>query len=777
MCAGGGRCKRRKGCERRNQIAVAGRRFARKRPAHPPSTTVARASEVGERGPRRVTRFNAAIGVLAATALASLLAGCDRRTLRRRAAVPVQVRTHPWAVHVLDAVDRLPLQHTRPEPSRAARSYRRPAATSRAPRGDHLQRRHVGDLRRAVHHDQGSAHRGPAGSRGLNPSTPVPERPVRPALQHVHRQWVGHRRGRRFRPHDRRGGRHPHGLPVSTSTACTSLLVTPNTSPAKDLAVTTMAPSPNTVAVHGRAPAAELLRGHPHVPLVDRPVRHRAGQLFGAALARGPHRRPHHRQRLRRNAERVGRVQRDGQRRRHEQRTLRLHERAVSDDDGADRQHRILYPYPGTVFPLGLPSPLIQWRTTTRRPTTASAVKVTLQFPTHRDPHLHAGPRSCPSFRRRRRRRLRRSRGRPSRRASGRTSSRPSSATAARPAATRSSSIQRYVGGHAVRAGADHHSLRQRPAQGQRLLQLVRHEPRPELRLHARGSALRRRHAGGRQPTGRARRSWSGYNDPTLSGAGCRVCHNAAASGSLILSNSYLTNGNSGGGSEATTFSYNPTLGTPALIQGSQASSEATGATCSRSLRPRPDGTYLFTSAAPRAPNWRPRSLHDRRHFDHEQRPERPARGHAGVLARRRARSVQLLLGQRAARSRPASGDGKSLAMMDFSPPKHLLELPRAVDAAGLGLYSVWPSFLPPGQNGDRLSERDHRQRLATGPRTRSHVRRHRHLQQRRRHRGALVGQHRDDPGRDALSNTNGGTYLPRSALNGTLGVTKTRRT
>ncbi len=41
----------------------------------------------------------------------------------------------------------------------------------------------------------------------------------------------------------------------------------------------------------------------------------------------------------------------------------------------------IVYPYPGTVFPLGLSPPLIQWQNNNSPATTASAVKVTLRFP------------------------------------------------------------------------------------------------------------------------------------------------------------------------------------------------------------------------------------------------------------------------------------------------------------------------------------------------------------------------------------------------------------
>ena len=60
------------------------------------------------------------------------------------------------------------------------------------------------------------------------------------------------------------------------------------------------------------------------------------------------------------------------------------------------------------------------------------------------------------------------------------------------------------------------------------------------------------------QPLGmRLRPSYFPFTEPSAEvdiecvfchGAGCRVCHNVSADGSRVLSNSYLTNGNSGGG-------------------------------------------------------------------------------------------------------------------------------------------------------------------------------------------------------------------------------------
>ena len=188
-----------------------------------------------------------------------------------------------------------------------------------------------------------------------------------------------------------------------------------------------------------------------------------------------------------------------------------------------------------------------------------------------------------------------------------------------------------------------------------------------------------------------------GYNDPTLSGAGCRVCHNVATSGSAILSNSYLEFGDNGSGDEATTYTYNPTLGTPSLIQGSETLVGSAGSNVFTFAALSPDGTYLLTSASPQSTG-SPSQVYDlagnliASNFPSNLAAATP------VFSPDAAHVAFNFYSGSASPLAATSADGASLAMMDFSPPStfsnfQVLYTPTAP-------YSVWPSFLPPGQNG-----------------------------------------------------------------------------
>jgi hypothetical protein len=189
-----------------------------------------------------------------------------------------------------------------------------------------------------------------------------------------------------------------------------------------------------------------------------------------------------------------------------------------------------------------------------------------------------------------------------------------------------------------------------------------------------------------------------GYNDPTLSGAGCRVCHNAAAFGSTLLSNSYLSDGSSGSGSEATTWTYNPTLATPALIQGSQqliGTSYGTNKFTYSALSP--DGTYLLTSAAPASAGGASGLYTSAGSAIASNFPSTLGAA-TPVFSDDAAHVAFNFYSGNANPLSTLSADGKSLAMMDFAAPGsfsnfRVLSTPSA-------LYSVWPTFLPPGQNG-----------------------------------------------------------------------------
>ncbi|MEO8875781.1 MAG: hypothetical protein ABI461_09360, partial [Polyangiaceae bacterium] len=192
-----------------------------------------------------------------------------------------------------------------------------------------------------------------------------------------------------------------------------------------------------------------------------------------------------------------------------------------------------------------------------------------------------------------------------------------------------------------------------------------------------------------------------GYNDATNSGAGCRVCHNASSGGTKLLSNSYLTNGNSGSATSTTSWTYNPSLGTPAAIQGSEtlvgttyASNKFTYAALS------PDGSYLMTSAAPQSSN-AAASLFTV--GGTAMTSNAPAGLHAAtpVFAHDASAVAFNFYSGSASPLSTATGDGKSLAVMNFMPPATFSNFRTLyTPAAGVAAYAAWPTFLPPGQNG-----------------------------------------------------------------------------
>ncbi len=235
----------------------------------------------------------------------------------------------------------------------------------------------------------------------------------------------------------------------------------------------------------------------------------------------------------------------------------------------AETNVKVLYPYPATVLPLGLPSPLIQW---SNNSVAASAVKVTLRFPTT-GTTIFSWSEIVPE-----------------------SQTAPTPSLAAQPRATIPQAVwnafQQTVvrnsgstGGDAIfaiqryKSGTPSTLYAEVPttihfANGQLKGNIFYNSYGTNLVLNfastakgaAFGAATLEVPVNGTSPT-----VVVGYNDSTNSGAGCRVCHNVAASGAKILSNSYLSNGSTGSGAtEATTFTYNPNLATPALIQASQ---------------------------------------------------------------------------------------------------------------------------------------------------------------------------------------------------------------
>jgi hypothetical protein len=491
------------------------------------------------------------------------------------------------------------------------------------------------------------------------------------------------------------GGIELIGTPVPV-TDCTGIQVTPSTAPAKDLVITSMAPSPNSVNYTAALLPASCFAGIPSflwsIDQYDIAQISGTGQLTVAVPIAGPINVSAYAGTL--SASVVCNV------------TVDVVDTSAAPagftnaqfptTTGAVDNIQALYPYPGTVFPLGLPSPLIQWQNNNTPATVADAVKVTLRFPatgapifswseiqnelqTNPTPSLPGKPRAVipqdvwQDFEE--------------------TVVRNSGATGGDAVYA----IQRTVGGVLGQelATTIHFANGQLKGSifynsyGTNLVQNFGYTKNGQPF----GAATLQVAANGTSPT-----VVVGYNDPTLSGAGCRVCHNASAGGTRLLTNSYLSQGNSGGGSEATSFSYDPTLGSPAAIQGSQSligPSYNTNRFTYAALSP--DGTYLMTSSAPASSNGAA-ALYSIAGSPISS--NLPSNLHAATPAFA-ADASEVAFNFYQGDANPlssATADGKSLAMMDFSPPSTFSNF-RVLETPG-ALYSVWPTFLPPGQNG-----------------------------------------------------------------------------
>jgi hypothetical protein len=467
-----------------------------------------------------------------------------------------------------------------------------------------------------------------------------------------------------------------------TITACSALQVTPNTSPAKDLTITTMAPSPNTVQYTASLVPPSCYPAPPaflwSIDQYDIAQISTNGLLTLAVPIAGPITVTAYAGTL--SAAVVCNV------------TVKVVDTSAAPVGYTNAQFpvttgvadtiQVLYPYAGTVFPLGLPSPLIQW---SNGGTTANAAKVTLRFPSSGTP-IFSWSEIVPELQ-----------------------TAPTPSLAAQPRATIPQTVwidfQQTVVRQSGATGGDAVFAIQRVVGGvlraevPTIIHFANGQLKGNIYYNSYGTNLVHNFcctAGG-QPFGAATLEVPvngtsptvvvGYNDPTNSGAGCRVCHSVAANGTRILSNSYLLNGNSGGGSEQTTFTYNPLAGTPAQIQASETLVGSFGSNVFTFGAVSPDGTYLFNSAGPASSNG--------------------------------AANLYTLGGSVIASNVPSGlhaatptfspdaahlafndygGDGKSLHMIDFAPPATFSNLRNLYTPSSL--YSVWPSFLPPGQNG-----------------------------------------------------------------------------
>ena len=519
-------------------------------------------------------------------------------------------------------------------------------------------------------------------------------------------------------------------------TICSGLQITPSTSPAKDLAVTTMAPSPNTVSFTAALLPTSCYAGTLNVlwsiDKFDVAQISSAGVLTLAVPYAGPITVTAYAGAL--SASVVTNV------------TVNVVDTTVGPapsgysntqfpvTTGTTDNITILYPYPNTVFPLGLPSPLLQWSSSA--PTViASAVKVTLRFPATGTP-IFSWSEIVPELQ---------------------LLPAPSNTLAAQPRATLPQSvwnafqqtvvrnsgttggdavfaIQRYVGGklYAEVPTTIHFANGQLKGNvfynsyGTNLVQNFR----PTLGGATFGAATLEVATNATSPT-----VVVGFADPTYSGAGCRVCHSAASSGTRILSNSYLSQGSSGGANSATSFLYDPTKATPALIQNSETLAGPYSAYAFTYAALSPNGSYLLTSSAPATdgtgyngpysllyslancttpgvtsacatqvssstlppalaaatPAFSTDGLHLAFNF-----------GAVGFNQFQSNPSASYFKGNSyplPTTTTSLTADGKSLAMMDFTAPSTFSNF-RKLYTPSTALYAAWPSFLPAGQNG-----------------------------------------------------------------------------
>lgn len=598
--------------------------------------------------------------------------------------------------------------------------------------------------------------------QGLNPSTPCANNPCDPACNTFIDNPTGLDAGADSGLVITEAGVTLSGTPI-TVTGCTSLQITPNTSPAKDLAVTTMAPSPNTVAYTATILPPTCYKGTPvflwtidqysiaqisstglltlAVPIAGPiTVSAYAGTLTASVVCNVT----------------VNVVDTSGA-------PSGYTNTQFPTTTGAADSINVLYPYPATVFPLGLPSPLIQW---SNNGVPASAVKVTLRYPATGTP-IFSWAEIVPELE------------------TAPTPSLPGQPRAAIPQSVWQDfqetvvhnspaggdavyAIQRYVSG-ALRAEVP---TTIHFANGQLKGSIVYNSYGTNLVKNfgntvngaAFGAATLQVPVNGTSPT-----VVVGYNDATLSGAGCRVCHNASALGTKLLSNSYLTNGNSGGGSEATTFTYNPTLATPALIQGSEALVGSYGSNAFTFAALSPDGTYLFSSAGP-ASSGANSGLFNTAGGSIASNVPNSLYAATPSFSADAAHVAFNFNGGNAKPLSNANGDGISLAMMDFAPPATFSNFRTLYTPSAL--YSVWPTFLPPGQNGvvfQNTLTANGRDWAATrsqcdGTSTCNNV--------------GATGElwwvsTGTTPVATRLANLNGGAYMPRGTLTGTVGVKK----
>jgi hypothetical protein len=478
---------------------------------------------------------------------------------------------------------------------------------------------------------------------------------------------------------------------------CTAIQVLPNAAPAKDLLVTSMAPSPNSVQYAASViPPSCYPSGTPpflwSIDKYDIAQISTTGQLTLATPIAGPITVTAYAGNL--SASVVCNV------------TVNVVDTTSAPvgysnaqfpaTTGAADSIQIIYPYPGTVFPLGLPSPLVQWQNNNSPATPASAVKVTLRFPTTGTP-IFSWAEIVPELQ-----------------------SAPTPSLPAQPRATIPQSVwdsfQQSVVRNSGALGGDAIIAVQRyvgSLQGEvtTTIHFANGQLKGNIFYNSYGTNLVQNFASTKngQPFGAATLEVPvngtsptvvvGYDDPTHSGAGCRVCHTVAAGGTTLLSNSYLEFGNSGGGDEATTYSYNATLGSPTAIQNSEALVGTAGTNLFTFAALSPDGTYLLNDAAPFSTG-SVANLYTLAGAPITSNLPSTLKVSTPTFSPDAAQVAFNFYGGNAQPLANANADAKSIAVMDFAAPDTFSNF-RVLYTPPSGVaYSVWPSYLPPGQGG-----------------------------------------------------------------------------
>lgn len=495
--------------------------------------------------------------------------------------------------------------------------------------------------------------------------------------------------------------------------ACTSLAITPNTSPATDLVITSMAPSPNTVSFTATLSPAGCYTGPvPALWSVDKyniaqisatglmtVVNPIAGNMtvsaFAGTLVATPV---------------VSHV------------TVNIVDTSAappgytassfpSATPGTADHVTVLYPYgptvgaaspPPTVFPLGLPAPLIQW---SNGGVNANAVKITVRYPasgaiifswseiiselsTAPTPTLPGQPRaSIPQ-------------------AVWNDFQQTAIQNGTAPAFDGAFAIQRIVGATvlnevATRVRFANDQLKGNVYYNSYGTNLVQNY-QPTFTGARFGAATLSVPFNGLTPTVVA-----GFTSPVGDTSGCRVCHTVSADGNVLETNHFTPN-------DLTSGTFNLTIASPpeTALGPNPGSGQFSWPALS------PDGTYLFTNSAAgdgQTSNLGSAELEGATNSFTSKLFTINATAIASATAPTTLKAATPAFSPDAAHiafnfyggtatplANPTSGvttgDQKTLSMMDFAPPSTFSHF-RNLYSPATGL-AVWPAFLPPGQNG-----------------------------------------------------------------------------